>query len=71
MTYEVMIHRGPNSVGASVPDLPGVFAVGESIEEVRELIAGAMDLHIRALIADGETVPEPTHAEIVEVAVAG
>ena len=41
MKYPVVISRGPTSYGAMVPDLPGVYAVGETAEETRELIAGA------------------------------
>jgi predicted RNase H-like HicB family nuclease len=52
-----------------VPDLPGVYAVGETANETRERIAGAIDLHIRGLIADGEPVPQPSVAELVEVAI--
>jgi len=48
MKYPVVISRGPTSYGAMVPDLPGVYAVGETAEETRELIAGAIVMHIRA-----------------------
>jgi len=34
--------------------------VGTTREEVESLIAGAMDLHVRSLVADGEPVPEPS-----------
>lgn len=69
MKFQVIIHKGPTSYGASVPDLPGVYAVGDTSEEVRELIVGAIDLHLRGLLADGESIPEPTHSELIEVAI--
>ncbi len=34
MTCAVLIELGPTSVGATVPDLPGCFAVGRTREEV-------------------------------------
>ena len=38
MKYMVVIEAVPESYGAHVPDLPGCVAVGESREEVLELI---------------------------------
>ena len=68
MKDQAVVHKGPNNYGASVPDLPGVYAFGDTLEEMRELLAGAIDIHIRALVADGEHVPEPTHIELLDVA---
>ena len=47
-------------MGAYVPDLPGCVAVGDSIEETRVLIRGAIDLHLAGLREDGQPIPEPT-----------
>ncbi|ADE14200.1 protein of unknown function UPF0150 [Nitrosococcus halophilus Nc 4] len=63
MRYRVVIERGPKSWGAYVPDLPGCAAVGETKEEVLELIQGAIELHLEELRADGEPLPEP-HSEV-------
>ena len=56
----VIYEKGPTSWGAYVPDLPGCVAAGESQEEVRELIQGAIDLHLRGMREDGDPIPEPT-----------
>ena len=32
MKYAVVFEKGPNSVGATVPDLPGCFAIGRNVE---------------------------------------
>lgn len=70
MKYPVVIMQGPTSFGAMVPDLPGVYAVGETIEETQDLIAGAMVMHIRALVADDEPVPQPSRGmHVVEIAI--
>ena len=42
-----------------MPDLPGCVAAGETQEEVRELIEGAIELHLRGMREDGEPIPEP------------
>jgi predicted RNase H-like HicB family nuclease len=57
--YAVIIERGDTSYGAYVPDLPGCVAVGETEAEVRQLIREAIALHVKAMIEDGDPVPEP------------
>ncbi len=68
MKYAVVIERGPASYGASVPDLPGCFAVGETLEEVERLIDQAVTGHIAVLRERGAVVPEPTtRVSVVDV----
>ena len=45
MRYMVVIERGETSWGAHVPDLPGCVAIGETREEVLQLIREAVELH--------------------------
>lgn len=67
MKYAVVIEEGHNSYGAHVPDLPGCIAVGDTPEEVQQLIQEAIALHIQGLREDGLPVPEPsTRCEYVE-----
>jgi predicted RNase H-like HicB family nuclease len=67
MRYAVVIEKGPRSYGAYVPDLPGCVAVGESAEEVRRLIAEAIQVHLEGMREDGDPIPEPSSlAEYVE-----
>jgi predicted RNase H-like HicB family nuclease len=69
MRYAVVIEKGLTSFGAYVPDLPGCVAVGESREEVVQLIQEAMELHLQGLREQGENVPPPVSSiEIVNVA---
>ena len=68
MRYMVIIERGRTSWGAHVPDLPGCVAVGETREEVLQLIREAVPLHIEQLRSDGLPVPPPTcEGEFVDV----
>lgn len=59
MQFTIIIERGATSYGAYVPDLPGCIAVGQSREEVRELIHEAIEFHIEGLREDGLSVPKP------------
>jgi predicted RNase H-like HicB family nuclease len=69
--YMVVIERGETSWGAHVPDLPGCVAVGETREEVRQLIREAIEFHIDGLKQEGLPVPVPTsEGEFVEVGAA-
>ena len=66
--YMVVVDRGETSWGAHVPDLPGCVAVGETREEVVQLIREAIALHIDELRRSGLAVPQPmSEGEIVEV----
>jgi predicted RNase H-like HicB family nuclease len=68
MKYAVVIERGATSYGASVPDLPGCFAVGETLQEVERLIEEAISLHIAVLRERGEAVPQAqTLVSVVDV----
>ena len=60
MRYAIVIEKGATSYGASVPDLPGCVAVGETLEEAKELIQEAISLHLEGLRAEGLPISEPT-----------
>lgn len=59
MEYLVVFEKGDTSYGAYVPDLPGCIAVGKTMDEVRKLIAEAIEFHIEGLRLAGEDVPKP------------
>jgi predicted RNase H-like HicB family nuclease len=68
MRYAVIVEEGESSFGAYVPDLPGCAAVGETKEEVLQLIQEAIEFHIEGLREDGHPVPEPSSSiEYIEV----
>jgi predicted RNase H-like HicB family nuclease len=69
MKYPVIYERTSTGFSAYVPDLPGCVAAGESLAETRELIAGAIALHVAGLREDGAPIPQPSLLEIVDVAV--
>jgi len=63
--------RASACIGPHVPDLAGCVAVGETREEVLQLIREAIELHIDGLKEDGLPVPTPSsEGEFVEVGAA-
>jgi predicted RNase H-like HicB family nuclease len=72
MRYIVVIEKGETSYGAYVPDLPGCIAVGETLEEVKTLIAEAIEFHIEGMLEDNLPIPQPVsiahQIEVLDVA---
>lgn len=68
MRYMVVVEQGAKSFGAYVPDLPGCIAVGESKQEVLQLIQEAIEFHLEGLKDEGASLPQPhSTSEFVEV----
>jgi predicted RNase H-like HicB family nuclease len=67
MRYAIVIEKGENSYGAYVPDLPGCFAVGETVEEVRELIKEAIIFHLEDIEQNSPPPKSVSICEYVEV----
>ena len=68
MRYMVVIEEGENSFGAYVPDLPGCVAVGETENEVKQLIQEAIEFHLEDLAETGSDIPKPSSkSEYIEV----
>lgn len=59
--YTVLFEEGLSSWGASVPDLPGCFAIGETYQEAEKLIRDAIEVYMEELRGSGEPVPPPAH----------
>jgi predicted RNase H-like HicB family nuclease len=52
-----------------VPDVPGVVATGDTLEEVEAAMREAIEFHIEGLRLAGELVPSATsHVAVVTVA---
>ena len=68
--YLVVFEHAPGrSYGAWVPDLPGVIASADTLEECEQLIREAIGLHLAGMREDGEPIPEPSSigASMVDV----
>jgi predicted RNase H-like HicB family nuclease len=68
MKYAVVYEQAPHNWAAYVPDLPGCVATGRTRAGVRRRIREAIGLHVDAIRARGEDVPEMSAAvEMVEL----
>jgi predicted RNase H-like HicB family nuclease len=59
MRYAVVIEKVKDNCSAYVPDLPGCVATGRTVEEIKERVGKAVELHLRGMREDGLPIPEP------------
>jgi predicted RNase H-like HicB family nuclease len=64
MRYTVIIEKGETSYGAYAPDIPGCGTVGETREEVEQLIREAIEFHLGGLALAGQPIPQPASEAI-------
>ncbi|VDA17169.1 hypothetical protein BANRA_02585 [Acinetobacter baumannii] len=59
MLYPIAIERGTDTeaFGVSVPDIPGCFSAGDTLEEAIENVKEAISSHLEILAEDGEEIP--------------
>lgn len=68
MNYPVVIHKDHESdYGVTVPDLPGCYSAGETINEALANVIEAIECHVEGLLIDGEIVPAPRDLEFHQV----
>jgi predicted RNase H-like HicB family nuclease len=59
-----MVHKDPDSdYGVTVPDLPGCFSAGATMDEALVNAVEAIECHIEGLMLDAEPVPGPKTVE--------
>jgi predicted RNase H-like HicB family nuclease len=64
MNYPIVIHKDADSdYGVTVPDLPGCFSAGSTLDEVLAMAREAIELHLEGLIEEGQPVPTPRPIE--------
>ena len=68
MQYAMIIEKGDRNYSAYFPDLPGCIATGETLDEVKQLMREALELHLRGMREDGLPIPEPSLVDYVEAA---
>jgi len=59
MKFVIAIEPGTESTawGVSVPDLPGCFSAGDTMDEAMENARQAIDQHVEIMIEDGIDIP--------------
>ena len=59
MNYPIVLHKDPDSdYGVTVPDLPGCFSAGSTIDEALSMAREAIELYLEVLVEDGREVPD-------------
>lgn len=67
MKYPVFLEKDSSSdYGVTVPDLPGCFSAGSSIEEAFENAQEAILTHVEGLLIDNEVIPHPNSIELLK-----
>jgi predicted RNase H-like HicB family nuclease len=60
MRYPVVLHTDDGARwGVTVPDLPGCFSAGDSLDEALDSVVEAIDLQLESLTEEGGDVPIP------------
>jgi predicted RNase H-like HicB family nuclease len=70
MDYLVLFEKaGDGSIWAKVPDLPGCYSFGETLDEAKIQIKEAIEFHIEGLKEEGLNVPDPQtfKAELIHI----
>jgi len=58
MKFTVVLHSDDGQrYGAIVPDLPGCFSSGASLDDALESVLESIDLHVETLLQDGQGLP--------------
>lgn len=64
MRYPIVIHKDAESdYGVTVPDLPGCFSAGETLDDAMAQAVEAIECHIEGLLMDEEFVSPPSSIE--------
>jgi predicted RNase H-like HicB family nuclease len=64
MNFPVVIHKDKDSdYGVTVPDLPGCFTAGGTLDEAIAMAQEAIELHLEGLIKEGQAIARPGTVE--------
>ena len=64
MYFPIVIHKDPDSdYGVTVPDLPGCFSAGSTIDEALWMAREAIELYLEVLVEDGREIPDASSVE--------
>ena len=60
MRYAVVVHKDLDSdYGVTVPDLPGCFSAGATLDAALSEVIEAIECHMEGLLLDEEPIPTP------------
>ena len=66
MRYPIAIEPGDNqhTFGVVVPDLPGCFSAGDSLDEAMAQAREAILLYLEGLLDEGKALPQPSTVDM-------
>ena len=65
MKFAVVLHKDKHSTyGVTVPDVPGCFSAGDTIEQALDNVREAIYAHLELLAEEGEPIPEDTEIDM-------
>lgn len=70
MKFPIVIEPTGTGFSAYVLDLDGCIATGDTLEETRKNMQGAIAMHVAGMREDGDPLPSPSLVEFVDVSVA-
>lgn len=67
MRYPIAIEPGneTEAFGVIVPDLPGCYSTGDTLEEAHANAKESAELWLEAVLEDGGAVPQPSASEVL------
>lgn len=61
VTYIALLRKDKDTAfGVHFPDFPGCITAGKSLEEAHKRASEALRLHIKGMLEDGDSIPEPS-----------
>ena len=58
--YPIVIHKDTEGCyGVTIPDLPGCFTAGDTVEDALKHAREAIEFYMECLLFDGDLIPEP------------
>jgi len=69
-TYRIILEPDEGGYHVLVPALPGCHTWGKTIDEAREMARDAIDVYLRSLVTDGESIPRDAGIELFETVLA-
>lgn len=67
MKYAIFLEKDPASdYGVTVPDLPGCFSAGSTIEEAMDNAQEAILTHLEGLMLDDNVIPQASPIELLK-----
>ena len=68
MQYAMIIEKGDKNYSGYFPDLPGCVATGKTLDELKQRMREALELHLRGMREDGLPIPQPSLVDYIEAA---